>query len=198
MIRGCPDLGPLCVTGASEQGKRGIRAYACAAELAQDDAARLWERPEAALQQPSKPPRPALPQLADFPIRVSDIVRFADIDRQGHVNNAVFATYLESGRVGTIYDAEHGFQVLGATSVLARVEIDFMQELHWPGSVEIGTAVAAIGRSSYTFAQAIFHNGACAAMGRSTLVLIDATTRRSRPLPPEIVKRLERFKLRGE
>jgi acyl-CoA thioester hydrolase len=135
--------------------------------------------------------------LADFPIRVSDIVRFADLDRQGHVNNAVFATYLESGRVGTIYDRENGFQVPGATSVLARVEIDFLQELHWPGTVEIGTAVAAIGRSSYTFAQAIFHSGTCVATGRSTLVLIDAATRRSRPLPGEIIERLERFKLRG-
>jgi acyl-CoA thioester hydrolase len=147
------------------------------------------------LQHPSKPPRPALPQLADFPIRVSDMVRFADLDRQGHVNNAVFATYLESGRVGTIYDPENGFQVPGATSVLARIEIDFLQELRWPGTVEIGTAVAAIGRSSYTFAQAMFSNGTCVAMGRSTLVLIDAATRRSRPLPRETIERLERFKL---
>jgi acyl-CoA thioester hydrolase len=167
------------------------------AGLARQGQARLWERLEAPLQQSSRPPRPALPQLVDFPIRVSDIVRFADLDRQGHVNNAVFATFLETGRVGTIYDPENGFQVPGATSVLARVEIDFLQELRWPGAVEIGSAIATIGRSSYTFTQGIFHNGICAATGRSTLVLIDAATRRSRPLPPEIIKRLERFKLRA-
>jgi acyl-CoA thioester hydrolase len=155
------------------------------------------KRPEAPLQQSSRPSRPALPQLVDFPIRVSDIVRFADLDRQGHVNNAVFATFLETGRVGTIYDPDNGFQVPGATSVLARVEIDFLQELRWPGAVEIGSAIATIGRSSYTFTQGIFHNGICAATGRSTLVLIDAATRRSRPLPPEIIKRLARFKLRA-
>jgi acyl-CoA thioester hydrolase len=149
------------------------------------------------LEQSSKPPRPA-PQLTDFPIRVSDIIRFADLDRQGHVNNAVFATFLETGRVGTIYDPETGFQVAGATWVLARIEIDFLVELRWPGTVEIGSAVTAIGGSSYTFSQAIFHNGACAATGRSTLVLIDAATRRSRPIPHEIVRRLERFKLRAE
>jgi acyl-CoA thioester hydrolase len=28
-----------------------------------------------------------------------DVLRYADTDRQGHVNNAVFATFLESGRV---------------------------------------------------------------------------------------------------
>jgi acyl-CoA thioester hydrolase len=132
-----------------------------------------------------------LPRLAEFPIRVSDTIRFGDLDRQGHVNNAVFATYLETSRVALIYDADQGLLVPGVTSVLARLEIDFLQELHWPGTVEIGTAVSAIGRSSYTLLQAIFHNGTCAATGRATLVIIDATTRRPRPLPPTVIARLQ-------
>ena len=136
-----------------------------------------------------QPPEP--PLLADFPIRVSDVIRFGDLDRQGHVNNAVFATYFESGRVGLIYDAENGLQVPGATSVVARLEINFLRELHWPGTVEIGTAVAEIGRSSYQLAHAIFSEGACAATGRTTMVLIDRETRRSRPLPPELIAQLQ-------
>jgi acyl-CoA thioester hydrolase len=39
------------------------------------------------------------PQLADYPHRVTEIIRYGDLDPQGHVNNAVFATYFESGRV---------------------------------------------------------------------------------------------------
>jgi acyl-CoA thioester hydrolase len=143
------------------------------------------------LQHPPKSSRPALPGLAEYPIRVSDTIRFGDLDRQGHVNNAVFATYLETSRVALIYDADQGLLVPGVTSVLARLEIDFLQELHWPGTVEIGTAVSAIGRSSYTLLQAIFHNGTCAATGRATLVMIDATTRRPRPLPPTVIARLQ-------
>jgi acyl-CoA thioester hydrolase len=84
-------------------------------------------------------------------------------------------------------------QVPGATGVLARLEIDFLQELRWPGTVEVGTAVAAIGRSSYTLFQAVFHNGTCAATGRATLVLIDSATRRPRPLPPEVIARLQQL-----
>ena len=38
-----------------------------------------------------------------------------------------------------IYDPEHGLQVEGCTTVLARIEIDFLKELRWPGTVEIGT-----------------------------------------------------------
>jgi acyl-CoA thioester hydrolase len=150
------------------------------------------------LHQPtSKPPRAAAPRLEDFPIRVPDIVRFADMDRQGHVNNSVYSTYLETGRVGVIYDTDQGLQVAGATTVLARVEIDFLKELRWPGTVEIGTAVAEIGRSSYTFAQAIFSDDACVAKARSTMVLIDLATRRARPLPATLVERLERLRLKA-
>jgi acyl-CoA thioester hydrolase len=148
------------------------------------------------LHQPSpKPPRAAAPRLEDFPVRVPDIVRFGDIDRQGHVNNAVYSTYLETGRVGIIYDPEEGLQVAGATTVLARIEIDFLRELRWPSTIEIGTAVAEIGRSSYTFLQAVFIGGVCAAKARSTMVLIDGETRRARPLPPELVGRLTRLRL---
>lgn len=149
---------------------------------------------EVSLQQP-KSPRTAPPPLDRFPVRVPDIIRFGDLDRQGHVNNAVFSTYFETGRVGIIHDPEHGLQAPGAASVLARAEIDFLKELHWPGTVEIGTAVARIGRSSYVFAQAVYHDGACAAMAYSTMVLIDRTTRQARPLPPELIARLERLKM---
>ena len=143
----------------------------------------------------SQAPRPATPRLEDFPLRVPDLIRYGDLDRQGHVNNAVYSTYFETGRVGIIYDPDVGLQVEGATQVLARAEIDYVKELRWPGTIEIGTGVGAIGRSSYVFSQAIFHEGACAARCRSTLVLIDRQTRRSRPLPPELIERLKRLKV---
>jgi acyl-CoA thioester hydrolase len=138
------------------------------------------------VQPSSAPLRPA-----DFPIRVSDVIRFGDLDRQGHVNNAVYATYFESGRVGLIYDTDNGLQVPGATSVVARLEIDFLKELRWPGTVEICTSVDRIGSSSYRFFHALFHADTCAATGRTTMVLIDRETRRARPLPPGLVARLE-------
>ena len=143
-----------------------------------------------------KSPRPALPQIEDFPIRATDTIRFADMDRQQHVNNAVYPTYFESGRVGIIYDPQEGFQVEGCTTVLARIEIDFLRELRWPGTVEIGTAIAEIRRSSYVFAQAIFHEGVCGARAHSTMVLIDQATRKARPLPDELVAKLNKWRLK--
>jgi acyl-CoA thioester hydrolase len=137
-----------------------------------------------------------LPQLSQFPGRTQDIIRFGDLDPQGHVNNTVFATFFETGRVAFLREPGNGLSPSGTTSVLARLDINFLKELHWPGEVEIGTGIAEIGRSSFTFLQAIFHAGACAATARATMVMIDAQTRRSRPLPGEALTKLESMKLR--
>ena len=142
----------------------------------------------------TKPAR-VLPELSQFPGRTRDIIRFGDLDPQGHVNNTVFATFFETGRVAFLREPGNGLSPTGTTSVLARLDISFLKELHWPGEVEIGTGIAEIGRSSYTFAQAVFCDGVCAARGRSTMVLIDSATRRARPLPDELIARLEGLKV---
>jgi len=147
-------------------------------------------------QAPSRPKKPA-PQLEHYPHRERDIVRFGDLDAQGHVNNAVFATYFETGRVAMFRDPDLGIGVENATYVLARQEIDFLRELHWPGEVVIGTGLAELGRSSFVMVQAAFSGNDCVAAGRATLVMLDATTRRPRPLPPEAIARLERWKYGG-
>src|SRR5215204_4038718 len=123
---------------------------------------------------------------SDYPHRVTEIIRYGDLDPQGHVNNAVFATYFESGRVAVFRQPDLGIGIAGGTFVLVRTEIDFRQELRWPGNVEVGTAVAEFGRSSFVMLQAVFRDDVCAATGRATLVLIDTATRRSRPLPEDL------------
>lgn len=147
-------------------------------------------------QAPARPKKPT-PQLIDYPHQVTEIVRYGDLDPQGHVNNAVFSTYFESGRVAMFRGPDLGIGVSNATFVLVRQEIDFLRELHWPGNVVVGTALAEFGRSSFTMTQAIFRGKDCAAAGRAILVMMDTATRRPRPLPPEIIARLSPWKYRG-
>ena len=149
------------------------------------------------MTQPTARPRKPAPQLADYPHRVTDVVRFGDLDPQGHVNNAVFATYFESGRVAMFRNPDLGIGVANATFVLVRQEIDFLRELHWPGQVVVGTALAEFGRSSFTVTQAIFRDEDCVAAGRATLVMLDMATRRPRPLPEETIAHLSQWKYRG-
>ena len=146
--------------------------------------------------QPSQRRERPAPQLADYPHRVTDTIRFADLDPQGHVNQAVFNTYFESGRVAMFRTKDLGIGLPGVTFVVVRMEVNYMKELHWPGTVEVGTGVAEFGRTSFKVAQAIFRDGACVATGLATMVCIDLTTRRARPLPEEAVAKLSQWKYR--
>jgi len=146
---------------------------------------------------PAVKPRKPAPQLADYPHRVGEICRFGDLDAQGHVNQAMFLTYFESGRVAMFRDKSLGIGVPGATFVLVRIEVDYMKELHWPGTVEVGSGIAEFGRSSFKMAQAVFRDGQCAAAALATLVCIDLQTRKARPIPEETIARLNPWKLRG-
>jgi acyl-CoA thioester hydrolase len=148
-------------------------------------------------EQPAPKTRKPTPQLADYPHRAKDIVRFADLDAQGHVNNAIFPTYFETGRVAMFREPDLGIGVPNATFVLVRQEIDFLRELTWPGDVEVGTALAELSRSSFTVVQTIFKGDICAAAGRATLVMMNTTTRRSTPLTESVIAKLSLWKYRG-
>jgi acyl-CoA thioester hydrolase len=148
-------------------------------------------------EQPAAKPRKPTPQLADYPHRVKDIIRYGDLDPQGHVNNAVYSTYFESGRVAMFRNPDLSIGVPDATFVVVRQEIDYLRELRWPGDVEIGSALAELGRSSFTLAHVIFNGDICAAAGRATLVMMDTVTRRARPLTEEAIAKLSPWKYRG-
>ena len=142
-----------------------------------------------------KPP-PARASVRQFPHHAPDIIRLGDLDHQNHVNNAVFATYFETGRVMLIRDMFGGLNWGGLGFVVARLEINYLRELHWPGGVTVGTALERVGRTSLTYAQAVFAGEACVAHGRTVMVLIDKATRGSAAVPAEVLGKLDPYRLR--
>lgn len=133
------------------------------------------------------------PRLEDFPHRIVETLRFADTDRNGHITSSVFAVCCQSGRLALLSDPARGVQPPSSQFVVASLQLDYLSELGWPGTVNIGTRVERVGRSSVTLAQALFQDGRCAAIARSVAVLMDATTRCSRPLPQAAVAVLNTF-----
>ncbi|MCT1921100.1 acyl-CoA thioesterase [Brevibacterium luteolum] len=118
---------------------------------------------------------------ADFPLTTTDKLRYSDTDRQGHINNAVFATFFETGRVEIISQIDRHSEVSDREFVLARITIDYLQEVHWPGSVTIGSRVSRVGTSSLTVKQVIFVDETVCARAESVMVQIRTSTRRSEP-----------------
>jgi acyl-CoA thioester hydrolase len=125
-------------------------------------------------------------------------VRYNDTDRQGHVNNAVFVTFLEAGRVSLLYDPQkRALTPEGTSFVLANLALNFRAEILWPSEVRIGTTVSRMGNSSVTFSQALFVGDNCVATAQTVLVLIDDATRKSRSLPDQTRRELEKWRRRN-
>jgi len=136
-----------------------------------------------------------LPKLEDFPHRTRDIIRYGDLDGNSHVNNAVFSTFLESGRVTLFRPPERGLMPDGWIWTLARIEINYLGEMQRPGSAETGIGLVELGRTSAVFDQAIFFEGRCVATARAINVLIDFVSRRPAPIPDKVRKNFERWKM---
>jgi acyl-CoA thioester hydrolase len=132
-------------------------------------------------------------RLEDYPLRSYDKLRYGDTDRQGHINNAVFSTFLETGRVEMIYDGKASLSDEGCSFVIARLELDFVSEMLWPDRVEIGSGVLAVGRSSIRMEQALFQGERLVAVGQTVMVQVSDATRRSQALSGRLVARLAPF-----
>ena len=137
------------------------------------------------------------PRLEDFPYRLTDNVRFADLDPNQHVNNAVYATYFETGRVTLVKDRSYGLMPPGLAWIMVRLDIHFRAELRWPGTIETGLGVSKFGRTSVTFDQVVFSRDQCVASAQAVTVLIEEAARKPVPLTPEIIANLQRWLRRG-
>ncbi len=118
-------------------------------------------------------------------------LRWRDVDALGHVNNAVYLTYLEEGR-----DAFY-VQALGRDPhyVMARVEIDFRAEVRYTDrQVRVRIEVERVGTASLTTRETVLTPAAVtAAEARVVTVLWDADARKPAAFAPD-----ERARLTGQ
>lgn len=121
-----------------------------------------------------------------FSTWITDVIRYNDLDPNGHVNNIAILMFFEDGRV-MFRDRHFKAQVDNVLSgfVLARYTIEYHRPLAFPGSVEVGTTITRIGRSSYNFGQAVFSGDACIATAEAVQVRVDPDSGRSVPLSNE-------------
>lgn len=114
---------------------------------------------------------------ASYRCWVEEHVRFADLDLLGHVNNKAFLTYAESGRVGFLKQTQMWEAGAPRQNVVARLEVDYRQELHFPADIRIGVRVLSIGRSSFVLGLGVFGPGGCVATIVTVMVRIDTQSR---------------------
>jgi acyl-CoA thioester hydrolase len=133
--------------------------------------------------------------ITAFPFVTFDKVRYGDTDRQGHVNNAVFATFFETGRVEMLYQPSHEFLSDDCSFVVAKSTLDLLAEIHWPGQVDVGTGIVRIGNSSLVIAANLYQHGQLVATSETIVVQVSNITKTSTPITEEIKQKLKSFQI---
>jgi len=133
-----------------------------------------------------------LTERQSFAFWYQENLRFSDIDMLGHVNNVAYAALIESGRIAYAREVLGMNRWPGVILVMARIEIDYRAELHYPAVVQIGSRLMRIGRTSLVLGNSVFRGDLCAATSVTTLVIIDSSTRR-----PVAIEAAARAKLEG-
>ena len=130
----------------------------------------------------------------EFRVHCPVEVRFRDCDLMGHVNNAVYLTYLEIARFA-YWKAAGLDRIEGEISyIMARVEIDYRASANFGDVLDVGLAVTGIGRSSFTMAYEIRNqDGRVISTARSVQVSYDWAAGRSLPVPDAIRQRIQEF-----
>lgn len=109
-------------------------------------------------------------------------LRYGDTDALGHVNNAVFASFAEVGRIAFVKEVELPI----ANFILARIAMDFRRQVYLLDEVTMTTEISHIGNSSITFRQVVFANGEVAAEIEAVAVWFDFETQQPMRVPNEV------------
>lgn len=111
-------------------------------------------------------------------------VRYQDFDALGHVNNAVYATYLEEARTAFVAD-ELGLSTQDISMVVAHLELDFDAPIVDASEVTIGVAPTKIGEKSFTLTYEIETGGRVVSRGETVQVWITEDGNAT-PIPDEV------------
>jgi len=112
----------------------------------------------------------------------------------GHVNNAVYLTYLEIARFA-YWKAAGLDRIAGEVSyIMARVEIDFRASATFGDVLDVALSVTGIGRSSFSMAYEIRdQNERVVSTARSVQVTYDYAAGASVLVPPAIRQHIQEF-----
>ncbi|OIO87465.1 MAG: acyl-CoA thioesterase [Anaerolineae bacterium CG_4_9_14_3_um_filter_57_17] len=125
-------------------------------------------------------------------------VRYADIDAQGHMNNAKYLTFFEQARIHYLlhlglFRREQSFDDIGI--ILADVHLTFLAPVTWQTPVTVGVKTSRIGNKSMTVLNSLFNAESGEEMARAEIVLVtyDYHTGKTVPVPAEWREKIGAF-----
>jgi acyl-CoA thioester hydrolase len=126
-----------------------------------------------------------------FPFATTIKVRFRDLDAMGHVNNAVYFTYMETARTEFFASLFDVTQPADVPVILGETCCRYHAPAHMGETLEVALGVSRIGTKSFEIVSRIVGgDGRLVATGRSTLIMYDYTAGTTFPIPDESRQRL--------
>jgi acyl-CoA thioester hydrolase len=127
-----------------------------------------------------------------FAFSIRQPVTMRDIDGFGHVNNAVYLTYVENARVaylGEVVGVKTREQI---ANVMASVTIEYRAQVDYGDVLEIGVRTDTIGTKSFQLGyRLVRQDGEVAADVTSTQVMFDFEADRAIEVPAEWRRAIE-------
>jgi acyl-CoA thioester hydrolase len=122
------------------------------------------------------------------PFTIAIEVRFRDLDAIGHVNNAVYLTYIESARVAYWLHVTGRTGISAVDIILARAEVDYRSPVVLGETIEVAVRTVSMRRSSFVLAFTMTEKGSgrVVAEARNVAVYYDYAAARSQPIPEGI------------
>ncbi|QZA88121.1 acyl-CoA thioesterase [Salinarchaeum sp. IM2453] len=114
-------------------------------------------------------------------------VRFRDLDTLGHVNNAVYVTYLEQARVAFLEEVV-GITPADAGIVVASLSVDYEQPVTTENTITVGLTVPMeeVGEHSFALRYEVFtEDNSRVATAESVQVAYDSENQTPRQIPEE-------------
>ena len=121
--------------------------------------------------------------MEGYPFATPIQVRWRDLDAFAHVNNAVFASWIEVARAELWRQRFDGHEAHDIPFVIARLEIDYRRPVELYDEVEVGLRPRDVHASSFTFDYRIEAAGRLAAEATTVQVCIRAETGRPVRVP---------------
>jgi acyl-CoA thioester hydrolase len=113
-------------------------------------------------------------------------IRFRDLDAFGHVNNAVYFTYMEMARVGYFKRLDLlGDEFPSPFFIIAEATCQFKAPILMSARLSLRTRVSRLGNSSFDMVYEFVDEatGQALALGRTVQVMYDYAALRAVPLP---------------
>ena len=150
----------------------------------------------------SSPLSPAVTQLVKgFPIVVTTMVAWGDMDANRHVNNVVYFRYIEHARLRyfTVLEFLKMQEEIGIGPILAWTDCRFRRPLEYPDTVSIGTRIRDVEADRFVMDSIIVSHAQeqVAAEGQQRVVVYDYRNHRKAPLPDVIGRRIAEFETRA-